>query len=215
MDRVFGRAVMNIDGLITLKLESEDGKIAEICFSCIRGGITWPILDYPGYYCVFGLLNGAKPGDPSSLLFLREGEKSLLEELTEAVINDAKDLRFSDIFTDQMKPEFQGMGNSFIKSIRKIRNLRDLRLRHVPFAEDFHLGRDLIRRWGKNGALKIPEDSILYKSMVNPAPEKNLPGEDPSLYPVNALRYVALAFEKIRPFGKQLGDAPRSISGWI
>ena len=106
------------------------------------------------------------------------------------------------------------MGVSFKKSIRKIRNLRDLRLRHVPFAEDFHLGRDLIRRWGKNGALKIPEDSILYKSMINPAPEKYLASEEPSLYPINALRYVALAFEKIKPFGKHESDDPRSISGW-
>jgi len=88
---------MDMDGSVTLNLEGEDGKPEKVSFSCIRCGVSWPIAEYPGYFCVLGLLDGVKPGDPGSLLFLREGEKGLLEELIEAVINDAKDLRFSDI----------------------------------------------------------------------------------------------------------------------
>jgi len=208
MHKMVGRAHLDMDGSVTLNLEGEDGKQERISFSLIRCGVSWPIAEYPGYYCVLGLLYGAKAGEPGALLLLREGEKELLGELTEAIINEARDLRFSEIFTDRMRPEFQGMGISFIKSIRKIGNLRDLRLRHAPFAEDFHLGRDLIRKWGKDGALKIPEDSILYKSMINPAPERIPEAKGFHLYPINALRYVALSFGKVPTLRQQESDPP-------
>jgi len=213
MYKMIGRAYMDMDGTVTLNFEGDDGKPEKISFSCIRCGVSWPIFEYPGYFCVLGLLTGAKPGDPDSLLLLREGEKELLGDLTEALINEARDLRFSEIFTDRMKPEFQGMGISFIKSIHKISNLRDLRLRHAPFADDFHLGRDLIRNWGKNGALKIPEDSFLYKNMINPAPEKP-EAKGFQLYPINALRYVAMAFEKTPPFRQQENDLSPNRLCW-
>ena len=208
MDKIIGQGSKDSEKKITLKFEEEDGKQKEICFSCIRCGVSWKIAGYSGYYCVLGLLYGAKAGEPGALLLLREGEKELLGELTEAIINEARDLRFSEIFTDRMRPEFQGMGISFIKSIRKIGNLRDLRLRHAPFAEDFHLGRDLIRKWGKDGALKIPEDSILYKSMINPAPERVPEAKGFHLYPINALRYVALSFGKVPTLRQQESDPP-------
>ena len=214
MEKIVGPALMDIGGQIILKFEEEDGKQKEIFFSGIRCGISFPISDYPGYYCILGLLNGAKPGEPGSLLFLREGENDLLGDLTEAVIHEARVLRFSEIFTDRVSPEWQGMSVSFINSIRKNNNPQYLRLRHVPFADDFHLGRDLIRKWGKNGALKIPEDSILYQHMVNPSPERIPESTKHSLYPINALRYVAMAFEKI-PFRRhQESRSNVSNLGW-
>lgn len=214
MYKMIGRAYIDMDGSVTLTLEGEDGKQEKISFGLIRCGVSWPIGEYPGYYCVLGLLYGAKAGESGALLLIREGEKELLGELTETIINEARDLRFSEIFTDRLRPEFQGMGISFIKSIRNIGNLRDLRLRHAPFAEDFQLGRDLIRKWGKDGALKIPEDSILYKSMINPAPETVSGGKGFHLYPINALRYVALSFEKIPPLRQQESDPPPSRLSW-
>jgi hypothetical protein len=214
MIKIVGPASMDIGGRITLKIE-EDGKQKEICFSCIRCGISWPISDYPGYYCILGLLNEAKPGESGSLLFLREGENDLLGDLTEGVIQEARGLRFSEIFTDRVSPEWQGMSVSFINSIRKNYNLQYLRLRHIPFADDFHLGRDLIRKWGKNGALKIPEDSILYQHMINPSPERIPESTKHSLYPINALRYVAMAFEKIPFRSHQESRSNVSNLGWI
>src|SRR3974390_102797 len=118
MDKIIGRAFMDAGGLITLKLEEEDGTQKEICFSCIRCGGSWPIDEYPGYYCVLGLLNGAKVGEPGSLLFLREGENELLGDQTEALIQMAGDLRLSEIFTDAQSPEWAGMSASALKMIR-------------------------------------------------------------------------------------------------
>ena len=214
MVKIVGPASMDIGGRITLKLEEEDGKQKKSCFSCIRCGISFPISDYPGYYCILGLLDGAKVGEPGSFLFLAEGEYDLLVDLTEAVIHQARDLLFSEIFTDGESPEWKGMSVSFINSIRKINNRQNLRLRGVPFADDFHLGRDLIRKWGKNGALKIPEDSILHQHLVNPIPEGIPESTKHSLYPINALRYVAMAFEKI-PFRRHQESGPKvSNLGW-
>ena len=201
MHKILGRATKDMSGSIALKFEEEDGKQKEICFSCIRCGVSWKIAGYSGYYCVLGLLNGAKVGDPGSLLFLREGEKDLLEDLTKAMINEAEVLRFSEIFTDGESPEWHGMNISAGKLIhennnRKNSNRQYLRLLPAPFAKDFHLGRDLIRTWGRNGALKIPKDSILYEQIIKPDDEKSTEGPKHELYRVNALRYVAMAFEK-------------------
>ena len=212
MVKIVGPASMEIGGRITLKLEEEDGKQKKSCFSCIRCGISFPISDYPGYYCILGLLDGAKVGEPGSFLFLAEGEYDLLVDLTEAVIHQARDLLFSEIFTDGKSPEWKGMSVSFINSIRKINNRQNLRLRGVPFAGDFPLGRQLIRGWGKNGALKIPEDSILHQQ--NTGLERIPEGPKHELYRVNALLYVAMAFEKI-PFRRHQESGPKvSNLGW-
>ncbi len=201
--------------MITLKLENEDQKIREICFSCIRCGVSWPIAGYPGYYCIFGLSNGAKAGEPGSLLLLGEGERELLAELIDAVIEEARCSGFSEIFTDVLSPEWHGMNASAGKMLRENGKRLHLLLRHAPFADDFHLGRDLIRKWGKNGALKIPEDSNLYKHMINPSSERIPEGKKYSFYSINALRYVVMAFEKI-PFRRHKESVPHvSYASWI
>jgi len=55
----------------------------------------------------------------------------------------------------------------------------------------------LIRKWGRSGALKIPDDSIVHAQLVGKEPQIISDTEENRFYAINALRYVTLAFEKV------------------
>ncbi len=186
---------------------ASNGKQEKICFSDTRCGVSWPTSEYPGYYCVLGLLHWGMPGEKGSLRLLGEGERELLGDLIEALIREAEGLRFSKIYADGQSAEGRGMWFSAEKMIRGRRDRQQLRLRQASFAGDFDLGVDLVRTWGQNGALVIPEGSILHRYMLNPIPEGIQEGVIRSLYPVNALRYVARSFEN-DPFRQRQESSP-------
>lgn len=214
MDKILKTETDLISGAICLKLEDKEGKQREIAFSRIRCGISWPLGNWPGYFCMVGLLNAAQIGAPGSLLFLKETEEELAEELLNQLMNTAKDLRVSEIFTDRRKPEWMGFGSAMAKQMRSL-GLRDIRLQHVAFAENFTFGRDLIRKWGKSGALKIPEDSIIYAQLMGKEPPVFGENQQDQFYAVNALRYVATSFTQV-PIRREEAQ-PRdniSVEGW-
>jgi hypothetical protein len=208
------KGMRDLGGTVLLTLEDKEGKQRELLFSGIRCGISWPTDNCPGYFCVLGLLNAAKPGDPGSFLFLMEGEEEVGDVLAEKCINVAKDLHFFEFFTDRRKSEWMGFGANMDRVLRS--HLGGLKLSHVLFAENFTLGRDLIKRWGKNGALKIPDDSIVHAQLVGKEPQNITGPQENQLYAINALRYVALAFDKI-PIRKERDtskDRVITVRGW-
>ena len=119
MEKVLS-AMMELGGAVCLKLEGKEGKQREISFDRIRCGISWPLGNYPGYFCVVGLLSGAKPGQMDSLIFLMEGEEEVADDLLRKVINAAKDLRFSEFFTDCRKPEWVAFCTNMGRHLRTL-----------------------------------------------------------------------------------------------
>lgn len=208
------KGMMDLGGTVLLTLEDKEKKQREVLFSGIRCGISWPTDNFPGYFCVLGLLNAAKPGDPGSFLFLMEGEEEVGSALVEKCINVAKDLRFSEFFTDCRKPGWMGFIDDMNRALRPHRGY--MRLSHVMLAENFSYGRDLIKKWGRNGALKIPDDSVVHAQLVGKEPQNITGPQEDQFYAINALRYVALAFDKIaiRKERDPSRDRVITVKGW-
>ena len=118
-----------------------------------------------------------------------------LELMTDAY-NRAHDLRFQTFYTDRQKLDWKGFNFDFEKKIRGGLGGRDIRLKHSPFANDFVLGKDTIRRFGGQKAFfDLPRASILVDQLSNIQPQ-DMDTDHPEykFHAINAFRYLLVAW---------------------
>ena len=190
------RAERDLQGGVALYFkEPVRGEDKDLSFSLIQAGIAWPVRDKPGYVCIIGLLAGAKPCSPGSMMLIWEKEYSSYIDLTKEVLNKARDLRFLNFWTDRRHPDWSGFNFHFIQFAR---SMGDIRLWHSPFAEDFQFGVDITQRWGNDRVIDLPANSILLKQLLQMQPS-DLAGERPGekFNAVNAYRLLVAAYEKV------------------
>jgi hypothetical protein len=212
------KAQRDLSGQLAITFKDDEGKEFEKAFSELRAGISWPIRSLPGYMAILGLYSGAVFGKPESLMLLYEKEYSNSIELMTDAYNRANDLRFQLFYTDRQKGEWNGFNYEFSRKIRGGLGSRDIRLNHSPFAQDFMMGKDTIKRLAQEKALHIPTASLFMKQILDFGPER-MKTEHPEheFHAINGMRYVLVAWDlQNKNPGRASGEGDRKISvqGW-
>ncbi len=171
----------------------------------------------PAYLCVIGQYSGVLPEAPLSMRLLVEMQFPTSTELLTAAANIAKDLRFTEYYTDLLNPEWSGFRSRFRSLIQQNRDFREIRLMHSPHAEDFLFGLDVLRRWSKARVLEVPNRSIIRHQVQNLTAEDLMQEKLETKYDaINGLRYVAMPFDQ--PLKQRLSleavDQVNANLGW-
>jgi hypothetical protein len=212
------KAQRDLSGQLAITFKDDEGKEFEKAFSELRAGISWPIRSLPGYMAILGLYSGAVFGKPDSLMLLYEKEYTNSIELITDAYNRANDLRFQLFYTDRQKGEWNGFNYEFSRKVRGGLGSRDIRLNHSPFAQDFMMGKDTIKRLAQEKALHIPTASLFMKQILDFGPER-MKTEHPEheFHAINGVRYVLVAWDlQNKNPGRASGEGERKISvqGW-
>ena len=212
------KAQREITGQLAITFKDDEGKELVKAFSELRAGLSWPIRSLPGYMAILGLYSGAAFGKPDSLMLLYEKEYSNSIELMTDAYNRAHDLRFQLFYTNRQKPDWDGFNYEFQRKIRSGLGSRDIRLNHSPFAADFMMGKDTIKRLGQGKVLDVPKASLFFKQILDfSADRMNTDHPEYEFHAINGVRYVLVAWDlQNKAQGKTSGEGERKISveGW-
>jgi hypothetical protein len=212
------KAQREITGQLAITFKDDEGKELVKAFSELRAGLSWPIRSLPGYMAILGLYSGAAFGKADSLLLLYEKEYSNSIELMTDAYNRAHDLRFQLFYTNRQKPDWDGFNYEFQRKIRSGLGSRDIRLNHSPFAADFMMGKDTIKRLGQGKALDVPKASLFFKQILDfSADRMNTDHPEHEFHAINGVRYVLVAWDlqnkgQSKPSGE--GERKISVEGW-
>jgi len=212
------KAQRDLTGQLGITFKDDEGKEFVKFFSELRAGISWPIKALPGYMAILGLYSGAVFGKPESLMLLYEKEYSNSIALMTDAYNRANDLRFQLFYTNRQKGEWNGFNYEFQRKIRGGLGARDIRLNHAPFAQDFMMGKDIIKRLGQEKALHVPTASLFYKQILDFGPE-SMKSDYPEheFHAINGVRYALVAWD-LQSNGQGRtssgGGRKTSVQGW-
>jgi len=155
----------------------------------MRGGISWPSANSPGYYCIFGLKKESNLNDKKPLVYIVEGEHHPMEKFFEELTIDAK--HCDKLFANNENKGFEDSLRKFVRE-RKIDNIS---LLDSSKFEDFQHGAALISQLKTDHALRIPENTILGKQVTTMTPEDLRDKPEERFYAVMALIRVLESFE--------------------
>lgn len=216
------KSTRDFSGSVSVEFKAQDpGKENEKRnFQLIRGGISWPVRALPAYLCILGWYSGTLAGGEKSIRLLYEYRFPSFTSLMVAAANLAKDLRFTEFYSDLMKPEWGAFHDSFQRLIQHSREFGEVRLRHAPFADDFIYGTGILQNWLRARTLHMPA-SCIFRSQLLSVKEEDLKMEKPEhrFEAINAMRYLAMAFEKdkekVLASRNPFPEASASSDGWV
>lgn len=160
-------------------------------FLTVRIGISWPTSETPGYFCAMALedktnLSGKKP-----LKLLAEREHPLMQKFFERLVINAKKLHCERLFANlEHNERFENSLREFVRE----RKFEGIRLFDSHEFEDFQYSEALIHQWKKDGALYIPDGTIL-KRQIQSMKIDDLKDIEKKFYAVAALCRVLASFE--------------------
>jgi hypothetical protein len=212
------KAQRDLTGRLAVIFKDDDGKEFAKAFSELRAGISWPMRELPGYMAILGLYSGAVFGKADSLMLVYEKEYPDSITLMTDAYNRASDLRFQLFYTNRQKPSWEGFNYDFQRKIRGGLGSRDIRLNHSPFADDFMMGKDVIKRLAMGKALQIPSASLFMRQILDFGPERmKTDHPEHEFHAINGVRYVLVAWDlQNKGPGRTSGEGERKISveGW-
>ena len=155
-------------------------------FAGVNGGIAWPTIEAPGYFCVFGQRSkenqfGKKP--LVQLFELEDSEGNINNFFKEVCVN-AERFKVYSVFGNA---EDEG----FYKKATSLGLYIPLKLTGMG---DFNYGLEIVKAWFKTDALAIMEDSIL-KQQLSSLRETELREAADQYNAINGLRYVVTGFD--------------------
>lgn len=210
------KAERDLAGNLAVHFKDDDGKEVVKAFSEIRAGVSWPIRSMKGYLAILGLYSGAMLGNADSLMHIYEKEYLNSIDLMTDAYNRAHDLRFQLFYTDRQRGEWDGFNFEFQRKIHGGLGARDIKLNHSPFAPDFMMGKDTIKRFVEKKAINIPLASLLMRQLMDFGP-KSMKTEHPEheFHALNGVRYVLVAWDLQRKgIASSQGVRKTSVAGW-
>jgi hypothetical protein len=157
-----------------------------------RAGISWPGLDSPGYFCIFGLkdertFNGKKP-----LELLDEYEHPILDDFFERlVIRTKKNLCAMALANLGNYPGFDDSLRRFVNE----RKMDSLRPYDSSEFENLNHATVLINQKLREGSLIVPKETILARQLGSITPEDVREKPEERFYAVMALVRLIGSFE--------------------
>jgi hypothetical protein len=188
--------------IITHAIAGDGSSREEHQYVTIRGGLGWPSKGAPGYYVILGQIHGGisrfatGKHQKKPLRFLAEFESSNLGEFFRRLVEDTALFLCQSYYTDKSEL-WRGYEESLSSYCRGNQIAVIPSLDGAVFVENFQYGANLIKEWLMDGALLIPQTSILYSQLFEGGIKESDFGDvniAVQFYAINALRYAVTAF---------------------
>jgi hypothetical protein len=185
---------MRVGSGITINFKDEN-KDSIVC-SVVGGGISWPSINSPGYYCIFGRKSCVNANLKKPLHFLAEREGALTRDLCEGLQRDIREFFCFRLYVNVDEGSY-GHYNEFIRLMEPLMDRVELLSADIS---DWNLGILQIQRYTRDDALQqIPKDSILYNQLGRITKSDDQERERAKFYAVSALINVIGSFD-VQPF---------------
>jgi hypothetical protein len=155
-------------------------------FTRVHGGLAWPTIEAPAYFCVFAQREKVNQCGRRPLVqfFEMEDSEGNINNFLKQVCDVAN--RFK-VYATFGNPE----NEAFLQKANSLRLYMPLKLTGV---NDFNYGLEIVKAWFKADALTIMDNSLL-KKQLSALRETEL-REAPDRYnAINGLRYVVTGFD--------------------
>jgi len=157
--------------------------------------MVWPTLTSPAYFCIFAQQNDLTVHGKLALVLLSEGEDTLPHKFFSELIRQAKQFWCRQFYVDFQK-ENREVINLFNDMCRYSR-VSSLELKWAAFGSNFSLGLGLVRQWAGDGALEIPDGSIMRGQLsAISAEDLTQQGIEERFYALPGLFYIVGRLEK-------------------
>ena len=168
----------------------DDKEKPMICRS-IRGGLTFPVEDQPGYLLVAGQLPEMNDKRKYPIVVFREAQAALPETLFNQLIDAARGLFCWEFFTDLTMEtgELYDMLDDFLR----LRDMSRITLEPPPVT-DWNAAVLMLQQWINEGSLLVPEGMYLHNELRSMTVEHRLKSAKVKLPGANALRCVVSSF---------------------
>lgn len=172
-------------------LHFKDDKEKPMICRTIRGGLTFPVEDQPGYLLVAGQLPEMNKYRKFPVVVFREAQAVLPETLFNHLIDAARGLMCWDFFTDLTMEtgELYDMFEDFMQ----LRDMGRISLEPPPVT-DWNVAVLMLQQWINEGSLLIPEGMYLHNELRGMTTEHRLTSAKVKLPGANALRCVVASF---------------------
>ncbi len=169
----------------------ERGSFLHVC-----GGLAWPTVEAPAYFCVFGQKTVENKFGKKPLVQLSELEdcEESIDSFFKRVVDIVKSFNVDLIYGDSENDSFYEKAKSF-----------DLYMpQKLTGMHDFIYGLNIVKMWSKADAIKTMENSII-RSQLSSLRETDLKEAPEKYNAINGLRYVVTGFDD-RDDGRPLSD---------
>lgn len=169
--------------------DQDDNYNIELC----RGGLLWPAEESPGYLCILGQRPKYNKARRKPLVLLAEHQVDLPKQMIEAIAEEVRRLLCRSFYVDynERNLNYQDTLEQYLKRF----NYGKVDV-SPPYLKDWITGCLSIDQWGTDGALKIPEGSILREQIENHTFEDRKESRRGPFYAMDALRCVLGSFEQ-------------------
>jgi hypothetical protein len=204
-------------GTITLTIDPGTGQIEYRKYRAIRGGLSWPTANSPGYYVIVGELAVDERLTRFEGVEIRRGKLHLLCErtvdsaflggLAEKLSDDAARYGATTVYTEIVVAEDGGYDEraTMMRELL-VATKRPVSLMRAPYTEDaksargesLQLSLSWVEEWIRQARLELPEDS-LCRQQLKAISRSDLddPDAEPRIYAARALGFVVSAFHKL------------------
>ncbi len=177
----------------------------------VRGGISWPRIDSPGYFCLLGMKDEHTLTERKPLELLAEGKAPLIDKFSEKLFLNATRWYCDALIADcsEKNKGFQDSLYRFVRD-RKDKGIRLWDSSEFRMSIEYSVG--LIRQWREDNALWISKGTILNEQLTTitmDTPEREF---EKVFFAIMALCRVLASFE-VYPWRKRSGKTA-GFSNW-
>jgi len=195
-------AVKDEDNVISHKVVGDDGEVQKIKYAAIRGGVSWPNEDAPGYFCILG-------EEFTENDYGKEGTKRKIHLLSENEVDVISLDRFFSKLTDATKlflceslyADIDAENEGYVLAFQKFDESNKVvgSFYPAPYSELFFLGVSIIKDWLNDGTLKVPTGSIIHEQLKGMTAIDLRESSQTKFHAVNGLRHAVTALYKHSP----------------
>ena len=165
-------------------------------FDRISGGLAWPTLEAPAYFCIFG----------QSVKENQFGKRPLIQVFELENIEDSIDIFFKQIkkASDRLRVDLIYGNSEHNAFTEKAFSYGLIMPQKLSGMQDFNYGLEIIKAWAKAHAIETMEDSILRSQLIS-LRDSELKEAPEKFNAINGLRYAVTGFDD-REDGRPLSD---------
>jgi hypothetical protein len=156
-------------------------------FGRINGGIAWPTLQAPAYFCIFAQMAKENQFDEELLPLVQIFELEDTEGSINNFFNKVKEA--ADRFMVHLM-----LGSAEEAYSEKFNSMHYSMLLEPTGAKDFNSGLEVIKAWSKGGGIETMENSIL-RSQLASLRESELKEASEKFNAINGMRHAVCGFD--------------------
>jgi len=172
-----------------------EGEEKPIVCQAVRGGLSFPNADSPGYFIIIGQNPQMNEQRKKPIVIFKEFEADIPTELYKELVNVSREFLCWDYFADFNLNSME-LYESFSQYMRK-RDLGKITLDPAVLT-DWNTSILLIQEWINDKSLTIPFGGIVHDQLKRMTREDRKDSRKPVFYAVNALRSVLGSFVEER-----------------